>query len=189
MKQERSPTKIPIVVKHNNPQLSDTHIEIKPKVHADVSCPNLLMLNKSQSTLSNHTEPITSAKCQTIFENDKLFPSRTAEDLKFNKILENQCTKLREEIAKLQASSIKERAILNKKIDALVKEKKELSKHLAFSQKENRGAKQELEELLQEKVSMSVCCVSRNVFSYIRHKNTICDTKYNRSFFGSELPV
>lgn len=159
MKLERNPTKIPVIVKHNNPQLSDTHIEIKPKVNTDVSCPNLLLLKKSQSTLSNHTEPITLAKCRTIFKNDKLFPSNTAEDVKFNKILENQCTKLREEISKLQASSIKERALLSKKIDALVKEKKELSKHLEFCRKENRGAKQELEELLQEKVRATVYCV------------------------------
>lgn len=145
------PIKIP-VLKNHGPQLSDTHIEIKPKVNSDISCPNLL-LKKPPSTTSHQTVPIT--KCQTIYKNNKLFSTQRAEDIKFNKLLENQCAKLREEIAVLQAASMKERAVLSKKIESLTKEKRELTKHLTFVQKENRGAKQELEELLQEKVSIS----------------------------------
>lgn len=141
--------KIP-VAKHHLPQLSDTHIEIKHKVNSDVSCPNLL-LKKTISNTSHQTVPIT--KCQTIYKNNKLFVPQRAEDVKFNKLLETQCAKLREEMAKLQAASIKERTVLSRKLEAITKEKRDITKHLAFVQKENRGAKQELEELLQEKVS------------------------------------
>lgn len=144
-----SVVKIPVIVKHHNTQLSDTHIEIKPKINSDLSCPNLLS-KRTASSLSHQIAPNT--KCQTIYKNNKLFPLQRAEDLKFNKLMENQCAKLREEMAKLQGASIKERAVLSRKLESVTKEKRELSKHLAFVQKENRGAKQELEELLQEKV-------------------------------------
>lgn len=136
-----------VISKQVNPQLSDTRIEIKPKVTSDASCPNFV----TKRTRSSLSHPIAATStCKTIYKNTKLFPKPDEE--KFNKLLENQCSKLREEMAKQQATSMKERTVLSRKLEAVTKEKRELSKHLTFVQKENRGVKQELDELLVEKV-------------------------------------
>lgn len=50
-----------------------------------------------------------------------------------------------------QAASLKEHAMLSRKLEAVLREKRELSKQLAIAHKENRAAKQQLEELLCEK--------------------------------------
>lgn len=68
--------------------------------------------------------------------------------------LELKCSKLREELHRLQTTSLKEHAALSRKLDSVNKEKKEISRQLAVAQKENRAAKQQLEELLQEKASL-----------------------------------
>lgn len=68
--------------------------------------------------------------------------------------LEIQCKRLREELHRLQTTSLKEHAVLSRKLESVNTEKKELVKELAVAQKENRAAKQQLEELLQEKTAL-----------------------------------
>lgn len=54
----------------------------------------------------------------------------------------------------MQTTSLKEHAVLSRKLESVNTEKKELVKELAVAQKENRAAKQQLEELLQEKTAL-----------------------------------
>lgn len=65
--------------------------------------------------------------------------------------MEKQCAKLREEMITLQANSLKEHAALSRKLDSVSREKRDLYRQLTIAQKENRGAKQQLGELLAEK--------------------------------------
>lgn len=58
---------------------------------------------------------------------------------------------MREELLAVQAASLKEHALLSRKLETVLKEKRELSKQLAIAHKENRAAKQQLDELLSEK--------------------------------------
>lgn len=60
---------------------------------------------------------------------------------------------MRKEMLNLQSGSIKENAMLSRKLETALREKRELSKQLAIAQKENRAAKQQLEELLTERAS------------------------------------
>lgn len=68
--------------------------------------------------------------------------------------LEAMCAKLREEMLVVQTNALREHAALSRKLEAVIKEKRELSKQLAISHKENRGAKQQIEELLAEKTQL-----------------------------------
>lgn len=72
-------------------------------------------------------------------------------DVNFAKLLEKQRHLMREEMLSAQAASLKEHAMLSRKLEAVLREKRELSKQLAIAHKENRAAKQQLEELLSEK--------------------------------------
>ncbi|CAH1999750.1 unnamed protein product [Acanthoscelides obtectus] len=164
-------SKIPVKVGQLSGRSSDTSIHIKPRMNQDASCPNLLANKprRNSSTDSKHQDfPLTAnsqvfydimetvpirPQCQTIYKNDRIFPCNDNER-RFDKHLENQCAKLREEMAKLQATSLKEHAVLSRKLDAITKEKKDIAKLLTTVQKENRAAKQQLEELMQEKAAL-----------------------------------
>lgn len=141
-------SKIPIIIKSTSSRLSDSHLKVKAKMNSDGSCPNLLP-RRSPSNMSPPSS-LSAPKCQTLYKNSKIF-SADGEG-KFSRHLENQCNRLREEMAKMQANSLKEHAMLSRKIEAISREKKELSKQISLFQKENRAAKQQIEELLQEKV-------------------------------------
>lgn len=54
----------------------------------------------------------------------------------------------------VQTNALREHAALSRKMEAVIKEKRELSKQLAIASKENRGAKQQIEELLTEKAQL-----------------------------------
>lgn len=58
---------------------------------------------------------------------------------------------MKEELLAVQAASLKEHAMLSRKLETVLREKRELSKQLAIAHKENRAAKQQLDELLSEK--------------------------------------
>lgn len=60
---------------------------------------------------------------------------------------------MKEELLAVQAASLKEHAMLSRKLEAVLREKRELSKQLAIANKENRAAKQQLDELLSEKTN------------------------------------
>nr|CAI5838357.1 unnamed protein product [Callosobruchus analis] len=131
-------SKIPVKVRQLCGRSSDTNINIKPKIGQDASCPNLLTkkLNRGSSTANSQvfydsmeTVPL-KPQCQTIYKNDRIFPDNESER-KFDKHLENQCEKLREEMVKLQANSLKEHAVLSRKLEAVTKEKKDMAKLLA----------------------------------------------------------
>lgn len=66
-------------------------------------------------------------------------------------MLEKERQYMREEMMRMQAASLKEHALLSRKLETVLKEKRELSKQLAIAHKENRAAKQQLDELLSEK--------------------------------------
>ncbi|CAH1154282.1 unnamed protein product [Phaedon cochleariae] len=144
-------SKIPVIIKPlpTNSRSSDTDLKMKPKVHSDASCPNLLP-KRTPSNMS-HCTSMSLPQCHTLFKNNKLFSPTAEENDKLDRHLEIQCTKLRSEMVKLQASFLKERSIISRKLETAGREKKELSKQLTVAQKENRAAKQQMEELLQEK--------------------------------------
>lgn len=68
-----------------------------------------------------------------------------------NRALERRCSELREELLSCRAAALKENGTLSRKLEALAREKRELSKRLAISNKENRAAKHQMEELLSER--------------------------------------
>lgn len=72
----------------------------------------------------------------------------------FTESLEKQCAKLREEMLVIRATALKEHAVLSRKLETVIKEKRELSKQLAIAHKENRAAKQQLEEMLAERAML-----------------------------------
>lgn len=137
-------SRIPVMIKSNSTiaRSSDTNIKMKT---SETSCPNLTTLKRSSSSIS---QSVVTKNCQTLFRNNNLLPHKTL----FDRQLENQCSRLREEMIKMQANSLKEHAMLSKKLEAIAREKRELSKLFTVAQKENRAAKQQLDELLQEKV-------------------------------------
>lgn len=141
---DRNISRIPVMIKSNSTiaRSSDTNIKMGA---SDTSCPNLTTLKRSSSSISQ--SPVTK-NCQTLFRNDNLLSQKT----NFDRHLENQCSKLREEMIKMQANSLKENAMLSKKLETVSREKRELSRLFTIAQKENRAARQQLDELLQEKV-------------------------------------
>ncbi|KAL1494610.1 hypothetical protein ABEB36_010181 [Hypothenemus hampei] len=116
----------------------------------DKSCPNL-SIKRSKSTLSSATD-VSPKICRTLFKKDIYFTNKPG--LTNEQELELQCQRLKEELHRLQTASLTEHAILSRKLDSVIKEKKEISKQLCVAQKENRAAKEQLEELLQEKNSL-----------------------------------
>ncbi|KAL3269209.1 hypothetical protein HHI36_008291 [Cryptolaemus montrouzieri] len=114
-----------------NVTASESAIGEKKILTVESSCPNLTV------KLGRHQT------CQTLFHS---FSSCKQEIF-----LKAECAKLREEIMCLHANSIKEHALLSRKLDSMAKEKRELSKRLTIVQKENQVAKNQLDELMEEK--------------------------------------
>nr|CAH7732452.1 unnamed protein product [Callosobruchus chinensis] len=154
-------SKIPVKVRPLCGRSSDTNMHIKPKIAKDASCPNLLAkkLNRGSSTALSQVfydsmeTVVLNPQCRTIYKNDRSFHDNDLER-QFDKHLENQCAKLRDEMAELRANSLKEHAVLSRKLEAVTNEKKDMAKQLATVQKENRAAKQQMEELMQEKAAL-----------------------------------
>ncbi|ENN79208.1 hypothetical protein HUJ04_001806 [Dendroctonus ponderosae] len=148
-----SVSRIPIMVK--SARSSETNFskpEPRSRIDVDKSCPNLLM-QRSGSNRSSATD-LTTKTCRTLFRKDIYLCERP--ELSIEQQLEIQCKRLREELHRLQTTSLKEHAVLSRKLESVNKEKKELVKQLALTQKENRAAKQQLEELLQEKTALVI---------------------------------
>ncbi|XP_044755406.1 NF-kappa-B essential modulator-like isoform X2 [Coccinella septempunctata] len=101
-----------------------------------------------KTTSSSNTELRESSDqiCQTIFH--------TSVPLKYDQALRSECSRLREELLTVQTNSIKEHALLSRKLDAVTKEKRDLNKRLNVSLKENNVAKTQIEELMEEKKAL-----------------------------------
>ncbi|XP_045474366.1 intracellular protein transport protein USO1-like isoform X2 [Harmonia axyridis] len=98
-----------------------------------------------RTTTGSNTELRESADqiCQTIFH--------SAVPLKYDQALRAECSRLREELLTVQSNSIKEHALLSRKLDAMAKEKRDLNKRLNVILKENNVAKVEINGLLEDK--------------------------------------
>lgn len=98
-----------------------------------------------KTTSSSNTELRESSDqiCQTIFH--------SSVPIKHDQVLKIECSRLREEILAIQSNSIKEHALLSRKLETFSKEKRELNKRLSVSLKENNVAKVQIEELMEEK--------------------------------------
>ncbi|XP_050312502.1 uncharacterized protein LOC126747745 [Anthonomus grandis grandis] len=140
--ENKSLSKIPVLVNKALTRNSDTTLlPLRTNYSKELSCPNLLC-RASGSSASVST-------CRTLFRKDIYFcaPSGLSQEDQ----LEKQCKRLKQELHRLQTVSLKEHAILSRKLEAIVKERNELSRQFSVSKKENRAAKQQLEELLLEK--------------------------------------
>ncbi|XP_030766996.1 probable kinetochore protein NDC80 isoform X2 [Sitophilus oryzae] len=147
-----SGSKIPIIVRQQLMRSSDTILqksEISSKVTIDKSCPNLL-IRRSGSNLSTATD--FAGNGYRSFRHSHCYNGGSG--LSTEQQLHSQCLKLKDDLHRLQASSLKEHAVLSRKIDALTKDKREMTKQLTVVQKENRAATQQLEELIEEKATL-----------------------------------
>ncbi|KAK9876955.1 hypothetical protein WA026_015989 [Henosepilachna vigintioctopunctata] len=115
---------------------SETVIKVKKVPTTESSCPNLSSPCKGQLDQS----------CQTIFH----APIFTKQE----QTLKSECAKLREEVLSVRSTSLKEHALLSRKLDSMAKEKREISKRLGVVQKENQVAKHQLDEMMEERKSL-----------------------------------
>ncbi|XP_057657075.1 uncharacterized protein LOC130894343 isoform X2 [Diorhabda carinulata] len=139
-------SKIPIKIKPA-PLTSLQVMDLKKRLalKSDVSCPNFLR-ERTCSNLSDSTTK-SAPRCHMLFRNNKIFIPPKEERFMDTR----QITKLRAEILRLQSKFQKEHSDLLKKVDIANKEKKDINKQLLAIQKDNKTARQQIEELIQEK--------------------------------------
>ncbi|KAF5282351.1 hypothetical protein FQR65_LT14340 [Abscondita terminalis] len=90
----------------------------------------------------------------TVMRSSINLDSTPSKDELTSKYMEKQCAKLRDDMISVHSSSIKENATISKKLEAALREKRELCKKLNAINKESTTARQQVDQLLNEKCSL-----------------------------------
>lgn len=90
------------------------------------------------------------------------------------KIMEKHCSKLREEMINLQATSIKEQSAVAKRLETLAKEKRELTRQFNGITKENRSLKGQIDEMIEERTLLikRLECATKEMKNATKNKKT-----------------